>query len=209
MNTINPELLELLERYIAHELPEQERIVFEVKLKEDKEIAETLDFFMAFEAEKENFGRFLMKQELQKVDLEMEQEKVYQPITSITEEVLQRIANFTHQTIEEVSGWFQPIPEYHALRLATERSDVLQAKTPTLGKDYTNETLIFEMEEIGDYLITIENNQREIVHKKHLQQGEKTASIYVTGYSMGIYYWKVMQLSKDSMLMGHFLVTIR
>lgn len=214
MKSINPELLDLLERYVADELSEKERIGFEAKLETEGEIVEALDFFMAFETEKEDFGQLLMKQELQKIDFEMEQEKVYQPITSIAEEILQQIANFTYKTIEEVNRWFQPIPEYQSLLLATtDRSDsnfnTLKAKMPIVGKDYTNDTLIFELNKTGNYLLTIENNRREIVLKRPFLKNEKKISVDVTGYPMGVYYWKVMDLSKDWMLVGDFLVTIK
>lgn len=209
MNSINPELLDLLERYVADELSEQERTAFETKLEEDSEVAEALDFFMAFEAEKENFGRLLMKQELQKVDLEMQKEKALTRISIIAEEVLQKMADLTQKTLEEVSRWFQPIPEYQTLQFATDRSDAVKAQTPISGKDYTNGILTFRVEKAGNYLITIENNQREILFKKSLQSNETELSLSVAGYPSGIYYWKLIDLPKDSILMGHFLVTLK
>ncbi|MEZ4885112.1 MAG: hypothetical protein R3E32_10335 [Chitinophagales bacterium] len=208
MKNIDPQLLELIERYVADELSEAERMVFENQLEQDPEIGEALDFFMAFEAEKEDFGRILMKEELRKIDAAMEQKAKPAALSIIAEEVLQKIADLTHKTIEEVSRLFQPIPEYHVLQLATDRSDTVKVKTPPIGEDYTNGTLIFELEQPGNYVIIVENNRRAIVFQKRLQKNERMTQIEVSGYPMGVYYWKLTELSKDWMQVGHFFVTL-
>lgn len=208
MNRIKPELLDLLERYIADHLSETERAEFEAKLNEDRELADLLDFYLAFEAEKEDFGRVLMKQELQKIDAEMEEEVAPLPFAIIAKEKLKQLADYAQKTLEEVSLWFQPIPEYHSLLGIADRSSSGKIQTPTLGKDYTYEALIFEVEPRGNYLITIENNKREKMVERPIQEKEKKVVIEVKDFPMGVYYWKFMDLSNESVLIGDFLITM-
>ena len=208
MKSIEPKLLELLERYVADELSEKERDAFEGDLEEKPELADVLDFFLAFEAEKEDFGRILMKTELQKIDAEMKTATSMVTITSLTVDALQRIADVVDKTIEEVSRWFQPIPEYQVLLGGVDRSEGLRAKTPAIGGDYTNGVLTFEFDQSGDFLITVENNRREIVVKKRVEKEEKKVLVEVSGYPMGVYYWNVIDLSRELMIRGDFLVTL-
>ncbi|MFK7907017.1 MAG: hypothetical protein AB8B69_17920 [Chitinophagales bacterium] len=64
-------LLDKLEEYVAGKISEEEAGRFEADLVKDSDLAQTFSFFMEFEAEKENFGRCVFKQELQKIDDEM------------------------------------------------------------------------------------------------------------------------------------------
>ncbi|MGB1241313.1 MAG: hypothetical protein ACPG49_02255 [Chitinophagales bacterium] len=71
MLDLDCKLLDKLERYVAGKISGKERLGFETNLTNNSDLAQTLSFFMEFEAEKETFGRCLFKQELQKVDEEM------------------------------------------------------------------------------------------------------------------------------------------
>ena len=208
MKRIKPELLDLLERYIADNLSKKERTEFEVKLQEDDELADLLDFYLAFEAEKEDFGRILMKQELQKIDAEMEKEASNVSFVVIAEERLQQLAVYAQKTLKEVSLWFQPVAEYNHLLGVADRSNSRTVRTPVLGKDYTDESLTFEIDPSGNCLVIIENNKREKLVERPIQETEKKVIIDVKDFPMGVYYWKFMDLSNESVLIGDFLITM-
>ncbi|MFK7907238.1 MAG: hypothetical protein AB8B69_19025 [Chitinophagales bacterium] len=168
MMSINTQLLDVLERYVAYELSEKERTDFETRLEKEEEVADALDFFLAFEAEKEDFGRALFKEDLRKIDAEMQLETApVITVSSLVEGTLERIAAFLDKSIGEVSTWFQPIPEYQALLVGTHRSHtgIWEVAVPTVGADYTNDTLVFEFKEKKEFLLTIENNQRQEFEK--------------------------------------------
>lgn len=212
MMSINTQLLDVLERYVADELSEKERTNFEIRLEEEGEVADALDFFLAFEAEKEDFGRALFKEDLRKIDAEMKLETTpVAAISSLVTKTVERVSAFLDKSIEEVGTWFQPIPEYQILLAGTDRSSIgnWEITMPTIGADYTNGKLVFEFNEKKDFLLTIENNQRQEVEKHSVFAKKTNLTIDVSSYNPGLYYWKVMHLASENILIGDFLVTVK
>ncbi len=212
MMSINTQLLDVLERYVADDLSEKERTDFETKLETEEEIADALDFFLAFDAEKEDFGRALFKADLIKIDAEMKSETApVVPVSSLLTETLERIATFLDKSIGEVSTWFQPIPEYQVLLAGTHRSHRAnnQVAAPPIGADYTNSKLVFEFNEKKEFLLTIENNQRQEFERHSVSAKQTDLIIDVSGYKAGLYYWKIVDFVSEDILIGDFLVTVK
>jgi len=210
--SINTQLLDILEGYVADELSEKERTDFEVRLEKDEEVADALDFFLAFEAEREDFGRALFKEDLKKIDAEMKLEMApVIAISSLLTATLERISAFLDKSIAEVSTWFQPIPEYQVLLVNIHRSSTgsSQIVVPTIGADYTNDKLFFEFNEKKEFLLTIESNQRQELERHLISAKQINLAIDLSGYNPGRYYWKVMDLANEDILIGDFLVTLK
>ena len=209
MNSIDPQTLDLLERYVADDMEESERLHFETRLTKDYELENALEFFLAFETQKEDFGRLLFKNELIRIDEEMQLEKAKTllPADSKLSKTVQQLAELLDNTLDEIASWFQPIPEYQLILTGTNRSNSGQVQTPVRGKDYTNSSLVFELEANTPFQISIENNQRKELEKHSISKEEITFSIHLSDYSPGLYYWKLVDIVNEEVLIGDFLVT--
>ncbi len=210
MASLDPNLLDLIERYVSDKMNESERFDFESKLSNEQGLDEALDFFLAFESEKDNFGRILFKENLKKIDIEMESQTVNQTVLQISEalkEKLLRLAKTLNKSIDEVASWFEPIPEYQLLISSNHRSHQSKTTTPLAGEDYTVNPLVFALDETSNYLLTIENNSRQQISEYTIPENTPHFSLNASNYTAGRYYWKLVDLKQENMLIGDFLVT--
>lgn len=208
MTSLDPNLLDLIEQYVSDEMNESERLKFESKLSNEQELEDALEFFLLFESEKDNFGRILFKENLQKIDAEMESQTVGQTVSQVSEALKKKwlqLANTLNKSIDEVASWFEPIPEYELLISSNHRSHQSKTTTPPSGKDHTSSPLAFTLNTASDYLLTIENNRRQQIGEYPIPKNTPHFSLNVSSYPAGRYYWKLVDLKEENMSIGDFL----
>ena len=72
MIDIDCDILDTVERYAAHKLRKEELFLFEEHLKEDLALVDMVSFFSEFEVGVATWGGVLFKEELKKIEAEME-----------------------------------------------------------------------------------------------------------------------------------------
>ncbi|MGB0930112.1 MAG: hypothetical protein ACPGVB_05015 [Chitinophagales bacterium] len=185
------EKIKLVEDYVLGTLSEKNLQLLTQIRNNEPAIGEQIAFYEDLHGGAVLFGDERFKMELQEMEQnwQLKQSKLKQ---SSLKEKWKSLTDKVNETIDELSQFFLPVPNYEAALWQASRSTAAGLMTPKNGLDVEKELSFgFEKPLAKKQGFVIENNQQEIVEERVLEKGTEGFVVDVSDFVPGRYYWKL------------------
>jgi len=186
------EKIKLVEGYVLETLSDKDLQSLTQLRKNEPAIEDQIAFYEDLYGGAVLFGDERFKMELQEMEAnwQLKQSKLKQ---SSLKEKWQSLTDKVNETIDGLSEFFLPVPNYEAALWQASRSTATGLSAPENGLDAEGELSFgFEKPLSKKQSFTIENNQQEVVEERVLEKGTRAVVVNVAEFMPGRYYWKLM-----------------
>lgn len=194
----------LIEGYVLETLSEEDLQLLTQLRKSEPDIEEQIAFYEDLQGGAVLFGDERFKIELKEMEQSW-QRKQQKAEQSSLKEKWQSFSDKVNETIDNLSQFFLPVPNYEAALLQPSRSTAAGLTAPENGSDAEEELIFTFAESLAEkHTFTIENNQQEIVAERTLEKGVERFAVDLSDFMPGRYYWKLVG-NRDTVI-GMFFV---
>lgn len=198
------EKIKFVEDYVLGTLSDKDLQLFTQLRRDNSSIEEQITFYEDLHGGALLFGDERFKMELQEMEQnwQLKQSKLKQ---SSLKEKWQSLTDKVNETIDGLSQFFLPVPNYEAALFQASRSTSAGLIAPENGQDVIKE-LFFDFDKplAKKQDFTIENNQQELVEERVLEEGTKQLVVNTEYFVPGRYYWKLT--GERETMIGMFFV---
>ncbi|MEZ4885341.1 MAG: hypothetical protein R3E32_11485 [Chitinophagales bacterium] len=198
------EKTKLVEGYVIGTLSDKDLQSFTQLRKDEPAIENQIAFYEDLYGGVTLFGDERFKMELQQMETHWQLKQKKLNHTSLKEK-WQSLTDKVNETIDGLSQFFLPVPNYEAVLWQASRSTTFGLIAPKNGLDVEAELVIqFEKPLANNQSFVIENNQQELVEERGVEKGVKGFVVDVSDFVPGRYYWKLT--GERETVMGMFFV---
>ncbi len=183
--------IQLVEDYVLGTLSEKDLQLLTQIRRNEPAIEDQIIFYEDLHGGAVLFGDERFKMELQEMEQNWQLKQVKLKQSSLKDK-WQSLTDKVNETIDGLSQFFLPVPNYEAALFQASRSTAAGLIAPKNGLDADTELNFgFEKPLTKKQRFTIEDNQQEIVEERVLEEGTKQFVVSIQDFVPGRYYWKL------------------